>query len=277
MQQVSTFRRMAAAIWGPQSDPSVYGSIELDAQPILDYVEQLRQQSGERVTVNHVVGRAVARLLAEFPDANAYVRLGRLYAREAVDIFFQVAVVDESDKAIAKADLSGTVIREADRKTTVELARELWEQAGRVRRDEDEELARARSSMRWVPSLLLRPLIRFLGFVQYTLNLALPGMPRDPFGSAMVTTVGRFGLTGGFAPLFPPSRCPIVLLVGAVTKRPVVVERDEGDEIAIRPVLPLFVTFDHRVLDGFHASKLAARLQEMLAAPSELDAAPRGE
>jgi len=53
-------------------------------------------------------------------------------------------------------------------------------------------------------------------------DLPAQGMPRDPFGSAIVTNVGMFGIDTAFAPLLPMARCPMLILVPEVRRRPFV-------------------------------------------------------
>lgn len=266
---VSTFRRIATAAWGPPCDPTVYGSVELDATPVLAYLESLREQ-GVRATVTHVVGRALAIVLAEHPELNVLIRLGRFQRREDVDILFQVALHGDAGDP-AEPDLSAIVLRKVDEKSVAQIADEFAERTASVRADRDVEMASLRHRMGWIPPLLLRPLQRLLDFAQYTLNLHIPGLPRDAFGSAMVTNVGMFGITHAYAPLFPPSHCPVVLLVGAITRQPWVVGDGPDERIEIRPVLPLHATIDHRVLDGVQAARISARLRELLTRPSLLD------
>ena len=61
-----------------------------------------------------------------------------------------------------------------------------------------------------------------------------------------------------------------ILGVGAIQKRPVVVTRggsllpDAGDAIAIRPMVYLSFTFDHRVLDGAGADRFLAAVKRFL-------------
>lgn len=270
VRQVSTFRRLAVAAWGPPRDPTIHGSLELDAGPALAYLDELHRRTGQRATLTHLVGRALAVALAERPELNVLIRWQRFYQREDVDIFFQVALQADNHDAGA-VDLSGVVVRRADTKSVADIAREFGERVAAVRDDRDPELAGVRRALGSVPPLLLRPLHRLLDVLQYSFNLRLPGLPRDSFGSAAVTNVGMFGARWAYAPLFPPSHAPIVLLVGAVVNRPWVVEGENGPQVAVRPVLPLHATFDHRVLDGVQASRLGARVESLLADPSLLD------
>jgi pyruvate dehydrogenase E2 component (dihydrolipoamide acetyltransferase) len=88
-------------------------------------------------------------------------------------------------------------------------------------------------------------------------------VPRDPFGSAMVTNVGTFGLPLAFAPLVPFARTPILLTVGTVRDAAVAVD----GEARVRPVLPIGATLDHRLLDGADVATLAQRFRAVLADP----------
>ncbi|MGE5424718.1 MAG: 2-oxo acid dehydrogenase subunit E2, partial [Syntrophothermus sp.] len=48
--------------------------------------------------------------------------------------------------------------------------------------------------------------------------------------------------------------------VGSIKKRPVVIETPAGDMIAIRHVMFLSLTYDHRVIDGALAGKFLNRM-----------------
>lgn len=98
------------------------------------------------------------------------------------------------------------------------------------------------------------------------LDLAAQGMPSDPFGSAIVTSVGMFGIDSAFAPFVPLARCPMLILVPEVRPRPWAV----GEAVEVRPVLRLCATFDHRIIDGAAAGRFAARLAELFADPELL-------
>jgi pyruvate/2-oxoglutarate dehydrogenase complex dihydrolipoamide acyltransferase (E2) component len=248
---------MAVHAWDPPSDPTVCGDVDLDVTEALEVVRELRERTSVKVTITHLVGRAVALAIREKPEINAIVRFGRLYQRDTIDIFFQVAF--EGGK-----NLAGHKVDRADEKPVVAIARELTEGVGQVREGRSES-GRASKRFSRVPPMLMPLLVKASTFVTYDLGLDLSrvGVPFDAFGSAMVTNVGSFGLTGGFAPLLPFSRCPLLILVGEVQQRAVV--RD-GTVVA-RPVLPVGVTFDHRLMDGFQAGVLAKRFREVMESP----------
>jgi pyruvate/2-oxoglutarate dehydrogenase complex dihydrolipoamide acyltransferase (E2) component len=49
-----------------------------------------------------------------------------------------------------------------------------------------------------------------------------------------------------------------------VVKRPVVIEGDGGDSIAVRPMTYLCMSWDHRALDGAVAARFLGRVKDRL-------------
>jgi len=260
--ELSSFRRIALADWRNPNDPTVYGTLEVDATAALAYIDELRGRGGSHVTITHLVGRAVALAIAKYPEINARISWRRLMQRESVDIFFQVA----TDSGM---DLSGAKVEGVDRLSAAELARELSDKANRIREGSDPQFESMRRLMKRLPMPLLRGALSVSNLLVNDLDLDLSrfGLPRDPFGSAMVTNVGSFDLDTGFAPLVPMSKVPVLVLVGTVRKRPVAVE----DQVVIRPQLTLCATFDHRLMDGHQAGQLARALKAYLAAPESFE------
>ncbi|HEU4610017.1 MAG TPA: dihydrolipoamide acetyltransferase family protein [Chitinophagaceae bacterium] len=67
-------------------------------------------------------------------------------------------------------------------------------------------------------------------------------------GTFTLTNVGSFGSLMGTPIISQPQVA--ILAVGAIKKRPVVVETKEGDSIAIRHMMYLSMSYDHRIIDG---------------------------
>ncbi len=73
-----------------------------------------------------------------------------------------------------------------------------------------------------------------------------PDATRD--GTFTVTNVGTFGSLMGTPIINQPQVA--ILAVGAIKKRAVVVETAQGDSIAIRHMMYLSMSYDHRIVDG---------------------------
>ncbi len=264
----STFRRIAAAAWAAPNDPTIYGILTLRAEPLLAHLAAHRAATGQRLTVTHAVARAAAIALSHHRDLNAVVRFGSLHLRRDIDIFLQVALPAEGpDGAV---DLSGVMLRRADQLSLAEVGARVAEGAQKARAGEDPELARGRRTAA-LPGWLLRLLFPVVRFLQTSLNLDLRplGLPRDPFGSLQITSLGMMGIRMGFAPFFPMATSPIILMVGAVEDAPVV----EGGQVVVGKVLTICASADHRIVDGTHCARFAQTLKGLLEAPARLDSA----
>ena len=73
--------------------------------------------------------------------------------------------------------------------------------------------------------------------------------PEDTQGGTFtLTNVGTFGSLMGTPIINQPQVA--ILAVGAIKKRPVVIETPAGDSIAIRHMMYLSMSYDHRIVDG---------------------------
>jgi pyruvate dehydrogenase E2 component (dihydrolipoamide acetyltransferase) len=261
-KRLSAFRKIAIGTWRTVGDPSVYGTIELRMDLALDYLSKFNAATGRRATVTHLVAKAAAAALRAAPEANAILRFNRIYLREDVSIFFQVAMTDAGPDAV---DLSGLVLHDVDAKSLAEIADEFKERVDLVRLRQDKSLERTRQGLKTLPAGVLRWSLGFASFVAYTLNIdpSFLGVPRDAFGSVMITNIGSLGLDLAYPPLVPYSRVPILLAIGAVRDAPVA----ENGRVVVAKTMKLSVTFDHRFIDGVHAATMAKVLRAWIEDP----------
>ncbi len=85
-------------------------------------------------------------------------------------------------------------------------------------------------------------------------------------GTFTITNVGVFGVDAG-TPIINPGESAI-LCFGAVRKQPWVVETEHGDELAIRQLTTLALSFDHRHIDGEKGSRFLADVAGILEDPA---------
>jgi 2-oxoglutarate dehydrogenase E2 component (dihydrolipoamide succinyltransferase) len=77
-------------------------------------------------------------------------------------------------------------------------------------------------------------------------------------GTFSISNFGVYGTTIGFPIINQPQVA--ILGVGAIQKRPVVI----NDAIAIRPIMNLALTIDHRLIDGAMGSQFLERIRALL-------------
>lgn len=259
--RLTGWRKIANALWDAPNDPQIYGSLDVDATAMLAFIALARSHD-QHVTATHLVGRAIAQALVAVPELNVRLVGDRAIDRESIDIFF-ITAVD------AGRDLSGVKVDGADAKSAADLARELGRRSRTMKEGKDPDFARTKRTMETLPRAILRPVLRLGAWIagDRAQRIDALGLAPTPFGSAMVTSVGMFGLPMGFAPLAWMYRVPLLVLVGEIGDRPVAV----SGRVEVRPIVPITVTIDHRYVDGAQLGRALRAFRDYLASPATFE------
>ena len=93
--------------------------------------------------------------------------------------------------------------------------------------------------------------------------------PEEVQGSTFtISNVGTFGSLMGTPIINQPEVA--ILALGIIKKRPEVITTSKGDEIAIRSMMYLSLSFDHRVVDGFLGGSFLRKIGDYLEAHPSL-------
>lgn len=247
--------------WKPNGDSQVYCELKIDAGPALKKIDELNKNSNSKITMTHMIGKVMGRVLKDIPDLNSVVRLGTIYPRKDIDIFFHV-VYDETE-------LSGHVIRKIDQKSTADIAHELTNNAKVIKTGDDLSFKKIKNNWNMIPGFLAGLVLDFIGLINYTFNLNVKalGVPRDCFGSMMITNIGSLGFSSAFVPLAPYTRIPFIIALGKVEWRPYA---DSSGNLSTRQEISLCCTFDHRVMDGAQGAKMSKLIEKYMNSPELL-------
>ena len=91
-----------------------------------------------------------------------------------------------------------------------------------------------------------------------------PAEYRD--GTFSLSNLGMFGIENFTAIINPPEAA--ILSVSSVRKKAVVITDENGeDQIAIRPMMNIQLSVDHRIIDGLLASQFVEYMKELLENP----------
>lgn len=238
VSDISIFRKVALSLWGPGGDPSVYGFLEVD-------VTELRLTSSPM----SLVIKGLGEVMKKHQELNYIMRFGRLYRRRDINISVMVNIFEHG-----KHDLSFATLRRVDELSLASIEEQLSKDAAQIRRREDPHLGFSLKLIHRLPHSWTRVFLRAFAFLSHDLNLNLSflRLPKDPFGSVIVTNVGSLGIKKALVPLVPLTRAGLLVSIGQVSKEAVVVD----DRIEIREIMHLGVTFDHRLFDGAQAARM---------------------
>ncbi len=260
----NSWRSVASAIYKKTSDSKILGQAEVDVTELEEYISRKRKE-GKKVTLTHILTLAAARALKyEVPELNTYVVRGKIISRPQIDAVVSV---------LLEGSVMGSVkIPHADQVTLDEMIEMTASQIKSARSGDENSVMDMKARMAAVPWPFRNWIFSFLRF--YTLNMGWSikkyGLTPNSFGSFLVSNVGTLGLDLGFPSLMPISNVSFVLMLGAVHKKPWVV----NDEVVPRKIMWLGSALDHRVCDGSHGGRLFRYLKYIIKNPHLLETKP---
>jgi 2-oxoglutarate dehydrogenase complex dihydrolipoamide succinyltransferase (E2) component len=194
--------------------------IQVDVSRLVEFRERnkesFQQQYGVRLTYTPFFIKAAADALLEFPMLNASLTDDQIIVRHYVHMGVAVALGEKGEEGLIVP-----VIRDAHKKSIIELARELEAIAQRAR----------------------------------TKSISLAEVQGATF---TLTNPGSYGALIGTPLINHPQTA--ILGTYAIVKIPVVIQ----DMIAIRPIMHLCLSYDHRLIDGMYAGRFLQRVKRAI-------------
>ncbi|GDX82979.1 hypothetical protein LBMAG42_47900 [Deltaproteobacteria bacterium] len=253
----------------PPSNPFVTVNFAVDATEARVYLAKLAT-AGIRVTLNHLVAGSIGHTLAQHPYANARVIGQRIVQLPHVGIAMPVNLLD---KAGLGRELSMAVVANVDQLTLAELA-ETTTKTLHAERDGQSKTPLI-NQMLSVGNALPHTFFKgFLRAVDAAANTPYLGdIAYRHFGvTTALSNVGATlkpieGVLFRGADVMPPSRLfQVGTFWGSSTVQDEVIAVD--GKPTVRPMLPMILLFDHRLIDGVRGSKIIQTFAAALRDPA---------
>ncbi len=223
VMEMNRMRKLIADHMVMSEDTSVHITLfrEVDMTHIVKWRNKnktiMQEREGEKLTFTPIFIEAIAKALRDYPMMNVSLDGQQIIKRKNINVGMAAALPD--------GNLIVPVIKNADHKNLLGLAKEVNDLAGRARSNK------------------LQP-------------------DEIQGGTFTLTNFGTFGATMG-TPIINQPQVGI-LGVGLIQKKPVVVETPEGDTIGIRHMMDLSLGCDHRIVDGALGGLFLQRVAENL-------------
>lgn len=255
-------RKVAMALWRGPREGYIHARLDVDAEQALAFVAWLRQRSGRRVSLTHLVGKAVGEVLVRVPEFNRTLVWDTLLAHEGADLSILVGLDGGEDVDWVK-------VEGVEGKGVGDVAGEVDEAAVRARERGTEAGRRGGVAERLLPVFLLRPLMAVSGWYAAGLGGSLRpfGISPRPFGSAVITTAATFGIDEVYDARTAFGHVSFNVVICRVREKPVAVD---GEVVAHR-CFNLCVNADHRVVDAVHLGRALDVLRKVLENPWPLE------
>ncbi len=221
--EMDRMRQMIAdhMVYSKHTSPHVTAYVEADLTELVNWRNAnkipFQEKHGQKLTFTPLFVEAVAQAVKDFPMINVSVDGTNIIVKEHINIGMATA--------LPSGNLIVPVVKDADKKTLVEIASEVNRLSTLARKNK------------------------------------LGG--DDIKGSTFtISNVGTFGSVMGTPIINQPEAA--ILATGIIKKRAEVMERPEGDTIEIRQMMYLSLSFDHRIVDGFLGGSFLRRIADNL-------------
>lgn len=221
----------------------IHALVEVDITLARERLRELSSQSDISYSFTAFIVTSLARAIDTNPRVQAYLDWRkRLVVFHDVDV---VTMIEPEQGAVAIPH----IIRSANQKSVRDISAEI--------RSIQSSPDRSQQHGKLIALAPKSP--RFLRLLFFWILKKNPFWFKRMEGTTVVTSVGMFGKRGGWGLGFLPTHT-LGLTVGGIARKPGIHE----DEISIREVLNLTISFDHDIVDGAPAARFTNHLVELI-------------
>ncbi len=248
-----------------RADNEAHISVDIDLRPIEAYLEKLNEgrDKQNRYTFFHIVSAAIAKAFVLRPRMNRFVVGSKLYQRDKVTVAFTVKKQFD-DKAE-----EGLAFFEYDPEDTLQTYHEKILKAIHVSRHETDTSTGAMDMITKLPHFLVVWAVKFVRWLDKFGRAPEALIGTDPNHAAVfLSNLGSINLECGYHHLVNWGTNSCFVVVG---KKYMKMEYDKDGNGDLHEVLPLGITLDERIADGYYYSGTVALVRELLAHPELLE------
>ena len=218
-----------------------------------------------RYTIFHCVACALVKVVTLRPKMNYFIQGSRLYSRNHLSVAFVVKkqFADDAHEALA--------FKKYGPETTIDSFHDsIMEEIFTLRKaDNVDNSTDMMGLLLKLPRFLLRPLVRILHKLDYYGKVPYDLIKDDPnYATIFISNLGSIKLHAAYHHLNNWGTNSLFVVIGE--KRKEVVFNEDGT-IEMKEMLPLGVTLDERIADGYYYAKTIQLFKYIMEHPEEMD------
>ena len=253
-------------IYPNRTDNEAFIREDFDLTALETYLEKKNEgRTEDKYTIFHAICAVLVKAVTLRPRMNRFIKGCRLYQRDALTLSFVVKkrFNDESEEALAFIEFGP--------ETTMDSLHErIMQEIHTCRRDDVVDNSTDKMEMfthlpRWLMRIVMWGLHRldFYGRLPYDLIKADPN-----HAAVFLTNLGSIKLNAAYHHLSNWGTTSLFVVVGEKNVQPVF--KPDGS-YEMRPMLPVGITLDERIADGYYYAKTVQLIKHLIANPELLD------
>lgn len=267
LKDIPSMNRIVPGIMPNRADNEAFISVDVDYAPLKAYVEKKNVDCdpADKYTFFHLIAAAIGKAFVLRPRMNRFICNRKMYQRDKITMGFTVKkkFSDKSEEALA--------FFEYDEKETLDSFHEKIVKVIHATKS-DTQVDTSTGAMDLLcklPQWLLNRIVDFILWLDKRGWVPQSIVGSDPNHAAIfLANLGSIGLEVGYHHLvnWGTNSCFIVL-----GKKYMKQEYFKDGSSDLHEVIPLGITLDERIADGYYYSGTVALVKELLAHPELLD------
>ena len=253
-------------IYPNRADNEAFIREEFDLTNLNAFLEKKNQglDHAHRYTIFHAVAAAIVKAITLRPKMNRFIKGCRLYQRDELSLGFVVKKQfrDDGQEALAfiKFPEDTTIDTLHDR-----IMAEVFECRSSRQDNSTKSMDLFTRLPRWLMRMVMWGLHRldFYGKVPYDLI-----KPDPNYASVFLTNLGSIRLNAAYHHLSNWGTNSVFVIIGEKTRKPVF---HEDGTFELHDVLPIGITLDERIADGYYYAKTVRLIKKLIEQPELLD------
>ena len=266
LKDLPAMNRIMPGIMPNRADNEAHINVEVDLRPLDAYLAQKNQgRTEDKYTYFHVISAAIAKAFVLRPRMNRFICNKRIYQHRDLTLAFVVKkrFSDKSEEGLAFLHIDDTETMDSYHGKIMSVIHD-------NRRDDIKDTSTGAMDVlnklpQWVINLVISTTL-WLDKHGWAPDFLIGTDPNH--ASIFLSNLGSIGLEGGYHHLviWGTNSCFIVLGKKYIKK-----EYFKDGSSDLYEVIPLGITLDERIADGYYYSGTVALVKELLAHPELLD------
>ena len=266
LKDLPPLNRIMPGIMPNRADNEAYISVDIDLRPLEAYLEKKNEgRTEDKYTFFHLISAAIGKAFILRPRMNRFICNNKVYQRRNVTVAFVVK------KKFDDHAEEGLAFLEYDPKDTLDTYHEKIMKVIHQTRKEgaSDTSSNAMEIITKLPQFLINAIVKTVLWLDKHGWAPDALIGSDPNHAAIfLTNLGSIGLEGGYHHLvnWGTNSCFVVL-----GKKFLKMEYKKDGTQDLHEVIPVGITLDERIADGYYYSGTVALVKELLAHPELLE------
>jgi len=266
LKDIPAMNRIMPALMPNRADNEAFITVDIDSRPLNAYLAKLNEgRTEDKYTFFHLISAAIGKAFILRPKMNRFVCNNKLYQRRDVTIAFTVKKQfnDHAEEALA--------FFKYDPKETLESYHaKIMKVIHQTKSYEEKDTSTgAMDIVTKLPQFLITGIVKFVLWLDkfgWAPDFLIGSDPNH--AAIFLSNLGSIGLEAGYHHLVNWGTNSCFVVTG---KKYMKMEYDKEGNPDLHEVIPLGITLDERIADGYYYSGTVALVKELLAHPELLE------